>query len=645
MKFVAGLWLGCLAVSLCAAQGAPVEALPVVETAAEAPRVLTYAGVGTAPGEVSPADFEREMLYLKESGATVLKPADYLNWRNGQGSKKLPQHSVLLTFTDAQHEGFRSYALPILKRCGFSYMLVTEEAVLAGGESSRVTDDASFAHAVNFGEPAQEAAVLADVRACTPAVEIVPQNVVLPEFSDDEVAEEVSEEVAASEESETAVAQTPEPQQPAAPIADMEPPVELTPLEPELIDPTPIELISLKPRQPGTKHPVAPAPVEPEQPKAPVADVKVPVEPAPTVSAPSEVATADGPAERLPVPEPNAELPAAVASCGVLGKRSPEGDWVTTQFKQPLVPREQTRVSVLGYHNFSKTKACTDMRMSTADFCRQMQFLKDSDICVISMQDFLEWRFGSRCLPARCVLITIDDGWKSVYTDAYPVLKAYGYPFTLYLYTRYIDVQGDSMTTAQIKEMMEHGATIGSHSSNHLYPSKWKRFKQDSPEYAAQLEKELLASREKLVEKFGNCSTYCYPGGYNTPAMHATLEASDYQAAFTVLEAKVECAESPYQVHRYMVFGTQHEIFRRAVTFGGAESVAATRLAIAAAEQPAREFFPSAFEGCTNRVSATPAKKKVAKKPARKTESVPPTPQIVKDPALHTQPTMSPNVL
>jgi hypothetical protein len=260
------------------------------------------------------------------------------------------------------------------------------------------------------------------------------------------------------------------------------------------------------------------------------------------------------------------------------------------------------------------------MLVSTADFCRQMQFIKDSDICVISMQDFLEWRHGTRRLPAKCVLITIDDGWKSVYSDAYPVLKAYGYPFTLYLYTRYINVKGDSMTSAQIQEMMANGATIGSHSSNHLYPSKWKRYKQDSAEYAAQLQKELTDSRTKLMSMFGNCSTYCYPGGYNTAPMHEVLGAAGYQAAFTVLEKKVQCEEVQFQVHRYMVFGTNHEIFRRAVNFGGQENVAATRTAIIAAEKPAREFFPTAFEGCTNMTVLTPPtpKKPVVKKPAAK---------------------------
>lgn len=490
---------------------------------------------------------------------------------------------------------------------------------MANGGGARVTDDASFAQAVNFGSPSQAAAILEDVKSCTPAVNSVPQNVVLPEFSDDDVADDTGEVVEVEE--------TVEPSPAASVVAASSAPVvaavsssDWEPAEPDFLDPTPIEVVSLEPTTPLVTPP---------------SETETAASITPVPGAPDVLPGADVAVE--PVVEP---------ACGVLGKRTPGGDWVTTQFKQPLVPREQTRVSVLGYHNFSKTKACTDMRMSTADFCRQMQFLKDSDICVISMQDFLEWRFGTRCLPAKCVLITIDDGWKSVYTDAYPVLKAYGYPFTLYLYTRYIDVQGDSMTTAQIKEMLAHGATVGSHSSNHLYPSKWKRYKQDSPEYAAQLEKELLASREKLVEKFGNCSTYCYPGGYNTPAMHATLTASEYQAAFTVLESKVTCEESAYQVHRYMVFGTQHEIFRRAVTFGGTEAVAATRAAIIAAEQPARQFFPAAFEGCTNRAPATPGKKKTSGKATVKPATAPASPQIVKDPSLSVpQPSVSPNVL
>ncbi len=590
MKFFAPLLLSSLSVCLYAAPSAPPAALTPQKVEV---KVLSYKTIGDNAGDVAPADFEREMLYLKESGTVVVSPADYMAWREGR--KKLSVPGVLIAF-DRADEGFARYALPVLKRCGFSYMVATGVESLPGTTCSRVSDDATFAHAVNFDTASTDEEVLDNVKACTPAVQLVPENVVIPEFSDDDVAEEVSED------DEELVY---DPAQPA--------PAEPAPAEPAPAEPAPAEPAPAEPA-PAEPAPAEPAPAEP-----------APAEPAPAEPAPAEPAPAEpAPAEPAPeTPDAQEELPPVQPSLGVLGKRTPEGDWVSSQFKQPVVPREQTRVAVLGYHNFSKTKSRTEMRMSTADFCRQMQFLKDSDISVISMQDFLEWRFGTRCLPEKCVLITIDDGWKSVYSDAYPVLKAYGYPFTLFLYTRYIDVQGDSMTTAQIEEMMANGATIGSHSSNHLYPSKWKRYKQDSAEYAAQLEKELAVSRTTLMSKFGNCSTYCYPGGYNTAPMHATLEKAEYQAAFTVLEQKVECGETPYEVHRYMVFGTNHEIFRRAVNFGGQENVAATRAAIAAADAPARQFFPAAFEGCTNLTDLTPPapKKQEAAKSSKKTSS------------------------
>ena len=632
MKFIASLYPFVLFVRLCAAQEPVVPAVAVTPQQAGV-TVLSYKSIGTGKSAVSPADFEREMLYLKESSTPVISPTDYQAWR--QGRKSFSGQAVLLTFetTDAD---FAQYALPVLKRCAFPYMVASGAVVLPGTTSSQVTGDVSFAHAVNFDSALGDDDVLENVKACTPAVQVVPQNVVLPDFSDDDVAEDVSEEDAdlVADPAGSASLPSTQPLPPELPLVDESAPagselVAAAPAEPAPAETAPDVPTSVVPALAETA-PVAPAPAET------ASDVPTPVEPAPAETVPA----ASAPAETAPIepveseissvepaiptePAVQEDMPAVTPSLGDLGKRTPDGDWVTAQFKQPLVPREETQVSVLGYHNFSKTKTCTEMRMSTADFCRQMQFLKDSDISVISMQDFLEWRHGTRRLPAKCVLITIDDGWKSVYTDAYPVLKAYGYPFTLYLYTRYIDVKGDSMTSEQIKEMMANGATIGSHSSNHLYPSKWKRYKQDSAEYAAQLQKELVDSRTKLMSMFGNCSTYCYPGGYNTSPMHEVLGTAGYQAAFTVLEKKAHCNEVQFEVHRFMVFGTNHEIFRRAVNFGGQEDVAATRAAIVAAEKPAREFFPSAFEGCTNMSSLTPPapKKPAAKKPAVKSKA------------------------
>ena len=237
------------------------------------------------------------------------------------------------------------------------------------------------------------------------------------------------------------------------------------------------------------------------------------------------------------------------------------------------VERDQTRVAVLGYHNFSKTAPVTEMLMRTDEFRKQMEYIRKSDLTVISMQEFLEWRFGARKLPAKCVLITMDDGWRSVYTEAYPILKEYGYPFHLFLYTHYLSGRGDSMSPDMIKEMMRHGASIGSHSVSHLYPKDWKsREPQNSPAYTALIDQEFGLSQKRLTNLFGSVNTYCYPGGYVTPAMLERIPGYGYVAAFTVLPGKVTDTEDPFQIHRYMVFGTDPGIFASAMDFRVAQS-------------------------------------------------------------------------
>lgn len=241
---------------------------------------------------------------------------------------------------------------------------------------------------------------------------------------------------------------------------------------------------------------------------------------------------------------------------------------VSSRHQQPHVPRDKTRVAVLGYHNFSETKPVSEMLMRTSEFRAQMEYIRQNGLTVISMQEFLEWRFGARELPAECVLITLDDGWRSVYTDAYPILREYGYPFTLFLYTQYLSGRGDSMSPNMIREMQANGATIGSHSTNHYYPKTWKIEQAKGDEaYTAFLDKELGQSQQRLSALFGKVNTYCYPGGYITQPMVDRLPSYGYVAAFTVIPAKVTSTEDPWRIHRYMIFGTDPSIFVSAMDF------------------------------------------------------------------------------
>ena len=51
------------------------------------------------------------------------------------------------------------------------------------------------------------------------------------------------------------------------------------------------------------------------------------------------------------------------------------------------------------------------------------------------MEDFLAWRRGEKGIPQKSALISIDDGYLSGYNVAWPILKKFGYPFTMFIYT------------------------------------------------------------------------------------------------------------------------------------------------------------------------------------------------------------------
>ena len=233
------------------------------------------------------------------------------------------------------------------------------------------------------------------------------------------------------------------------------------------------------------------------------------------------------------------------------------------------IPDDGVRVSVLGYHDFSETERETAMRIRTSKFRKQMEVIKKMDIPVISMADFIAWKDGGKSIPDKAIVITLDDGWKSVYTDAYPVLKEFGFPFTIYLYKDYVDGGGKALTTAMIKEMMANGATIGSHSTTHPFPQTVKKYRKMGGEaYSKFLDKEMAESKRFLDEKFKiSADTFAYPGGYFTEEMLLEAEKVGYTHLFTVQPGKVKRSLPNNILPRYVILGNHDRIFEFAMSF------------------------------------------------------------------------------
>ena len=247
----------------------------------------------------------------------------------------------------------------------------------------------------------------------------------------------------------------------------------------------------------------------------------------------------------------------------------PAAETPATPDTESTPPDDGVRVAILGYHDFSETEPETAMRIRTSKFRKQMEAIRMLGLTVISLNDFVAWKKGERDIPEKSVLLTLDDGWKSVYTDAFPILKEFGYPFTLYLYKNYVDGGGKALTTPMIKEMIAAGATIGSHSVSHPYPATVKGFRKKGPDaYDAYLRKEMGESKRFLEARFkASASTYAYPGGFYTEEMLPLGREFGYTHLFTVLPGKVTRSTPNETVPRYMILGNYDKIFEFATTF------------------------------------------------------------------------------
>jgi peptidoglycan/xylan/chitin deacetylase (PgdA/CDA1 family) len=237
---------------------------------------------------------------------------------------------------------------------------------------------------------------------------------------------------------------------------------------------------------------------------------------------------------------------------------------------EPVINKE-ARVSILGYHDFTAGSSTNDMILNVEDFHRQMQAIRDAKLPVISMRQFLDWKQGRSDIPAECVMITIDDGWKATHTLALGVLKEFGYPFTVFLYRNYINIGGRSLTHDEVREIARSGGTLSSHSVSHQNLSK--RGGRSDAEYDAWLREELAGSMRFLEETYGDTGavekTFAYPFGiYNDRVLGIAKEAG-YEACFTVNGKKTGWEEKDLEIGRYVVHGTTLANFDPALDFGG----------------------------------------------------------------------------
>lgn len=221
-------------------------------------------------------------------------------------------------------------------------------------------------------------------------------------------------------------------------------------------------------------------------------------------------------------------------------------------------------VPVLSYHRISKTRT-SSMELPEKKFYEQMKYLKDEGYRVITLDQLMDFVDFKGDIPDKSVVITFDDGWKSMLTRAYPILRDFGFPATLFVYTDFVGTKS-GLSWDDIKTLSKNGIDIQCHSKTHRYlsrPKKGEIFR----DYFDDIGKELKEPRDLLRKKINRrCEYMAYPYGETNDLVVTTLQKLGYKGAFTVKRGGNPFFTGRYEINRSMIYGNfEMKAFKRSL--------------------------------------------------------------------------------
>jgi peptidoglycan/xylan/chitin deacetylase (PgdA/CDA1 family) len=253
---------------------------------------------------------------------------------------------------------------------------------------------------------------------------------------------------------------------------------------------------------------------------------------------------------------------------------TPDHDWMIADFNGvdeaepgrplvvPLKPPNPLGVSadayqtvpILAYHRFGP--GAGRMVVSTAQFAAQLDWLARNGYRVIPLRDLAGYLAGRQPLPKRSVVITIDDGYASAHRHALPLLRKYGFPATVFVYTDFVGGGGDSLSWSQLQELAASGLVdIQAHSKSHRNLLERGAAESDQ-QYRQVLEQEVRAPREVLERRLPvQVRHYAFPYGDANELVLDLLARQRYELAVTVNPGGNPFFAQPLMLRRTMIFG------------------------------------------------------------------------------------------
>jgi peptidoglycan/xylan/chitin deacetylase (PgdA/CDA1 family) len=195
------------------------------------------------------------------------------------------------------------------------------------------------------------------------------------------------------------------------------------------------------------------------------------------------------------------------------------------------VVRQKYVVPILMYHSVNPEAVKKNrLAVSAESFRKQMRFLKNHHYNVLPLEKLAALIKEKKKLPPKAIAITFDDGYQDNYAFAFPILKEYNLPATIFIIideVGRINKEGkrDRLSWDEIGIMRDSGIiTFGSHA---ISPEPLINIKSDN-----ELKRQIFDSKKILERKLAaRVNIFCYPGGRFNDKIRKLVIDTGYKVA------------------------------------------------------------------------------------------------------------------
>lgn len=199
------------------------------------------------------------------------------------------------------------------------------------------------------------------------------------------------------------------------------------------------------------------------------------------------------------------------------------------------------------YHRFNDTKH-PSTNTSIAELKLQFEYLKNNHYKIVKLEEIVSKLESKQEIPSDWVAFTIDDAYKSFYTNGLPVFKSYRFPFTIFASTEVTQNKyPDFMSWNELQEASKYGS-IEFHS--HMHPRLTKL-----------TDDEIIKDTKQGIELFKkylnkNPTFYAYPfGEYDDRVQNILKLQFKFKAIFNQMPGAISKHSSQFDVFRFPLVG------------------------------------------------------------------------------------------